>query len=176
MEALILWVLAGNSEDNGFAALHIRGTEKYDNRHNEFGLMMNIYQSTNALLSDYPTQGGVENGVENPEETPTETPTEPTLTPFQTALSLNGTYVYNFLGTLESYNTTRYGISITAGILLASGYIAPTIRLGLDTYFGRSFGITIGGIYVGSSQVLVKNQFQTVEGGGGGELALVYNF
>ena len=161
-----------SSDDNSFAVFHIRGTEKFDNRHNEFGLILELYQSTNALLSDYPTSGS----TEATEETTEETTTEVTLEPFTTAIGLYGVYAHNFLGTLESYNQTRYGVNAAAGILLASSYLAPTLRFGVDTYFGRAFGITASILYVTGSKILVNNEFQSTTGGAGGSLAMVYNF
>lgn len=165
--------VAGGSEDSGMLMLHFRGSEKFDNRHSEFGLILNIYQSTANLLSDYPTTGGTADEEVAADEVVEE---ETALEPFRSAIGLYMMYAYNFLGSIESYNTTRYGVNLGLGTLLASGYLAGSVRLGLDIYFGRTFGVTLAGLYVASSQVLVDNEYQDTKGGAGGELAVVYNF
>ena len=166
--------VAGGADDSGMMMAHFRGTEKFDNRHSEFGLILNIYQSTNNLLSDYPTTGdtSTDDNVVEDEVVVIEAAPEP----FTSALGIYVMYGYNFIGSIESYNRTRHGVSLGGGILAAAGYVAGTLRLGWDVYFGRSFGMVFGGLYVAPSKILVDSNSVETAGGTEGEVSVVYNF
>lgn len=166
--------VGGTQDDSGFILLHFRGSERFNNRQNEFGMILNIYSSSSALLSDYPSTAATDpDAADEAEESVT---TSSTPDPFTQAIGVYGIYAQNFIGALESYNEVRHGATVGVGFLMASGYIAGTGRLGWDTYFGRNFSITGGLLYVMSSRILVDNQYRDTQGGAGGEIAVAYNF
>ncbi len=166
--------VTGDSNDEGMMVAHFRGTEKFDNRHSEFGLVLNLYQSTNSTLSSYPTTGGTTDTSTTTDQSNQSTTTK--LSPFTSAIGLYMLYAYNFLGAIESYNTTRIGVTGGLGTLLATGYLAGTVRGGVDVYLGRSFSVSIAMLYVASSKVLANQKYTDTPGGVGGEVELVYNF
>ena len=169
--------VAGTADDSGMLLLHLRGTEKFDNRHSEFGLILNIYQSSSNLLSDYPTdKATAPDAAQDQQQTDEVVTTSDTPQPFKSALGLFVIYAYNFIGQIESYNSSRHGLSIGVGTLMASGYLTGAFRLGWDIYFGRSFGLTVAGLYIAPSTILVNNNKVKTAGGAGGELAVSYNF
>ena len=91
------------------------------------------------------------------------------------SLGLFALYAHNFLGTLESYNDVRYGVNVALGLHLASGYMAPTLRTGLDTYLGRRFSVNTSLILVGPANILLDGKFTKVSGGVGADVAVSYN-
>ncbi len=158
-----------DAREKSVLTLQVRGTEKFDNRRNEFGLLLTLNMAASALLSDYPSEGP------EPTETASTEPTERTATPFTNSLGLFALYAHNFLGTLESYNDVRYGVNVALGLHLASGYMAPTLRTGLDTYLGRRFSVNTSVILVGPANILLDGKFTKVSGGVGADVAVCYN-
>jgi hypothetical protein len=157
------------AREKSVLTLHVRGTEKFDNRRNEFGLLLTLNMAASSLLSDYPSEGPA------PESTEPEESTERKAKPFTNALGVFALYAHNFLGTLESYNEVRYGVSAALGLHLASGYMAPTLRTGLDTYLGRRFSVNAALILVGPANILLDGKFVKVSGGVGADVAVSYN-
>ena len=164
--------VGGGENDSSFLDLHFRGTEKFNNRKSEFGLLINVFAKTASILKEYPTEKAT-----NPQTTETTAPatTSDTPIPFKFALGFFALYSHNFLGTLESYNEIRSGVSFGLGALLASGYLAGVGRVGYDMYFGRRFAVAVSGLYVLPSQVLVSGEFVKTKGGAGGELVFALN-
>lgn len=161
--------VSGDPNDEGMMLVYLRATERFDNRTHEFGVGLNLYQTTNDLLSNYPTTGTTA-------DTTTTDGTTSTLTPYKSAIVPYMIYAYNFLGEVESYNATRLALTGGLGTLLASGYFAPMLKVGLDAYFGRSFGVVSSLMYLAASRVQVNNEYRDIAGGVGGEVAFVYNF
>jgi hypothetical protein len=88
---------------------------------------------------------------------------------------MHALYARNFLGNLESYNDVRYGLTGGLGFVLSTGYIAPTARVGWDIFFGKKFTVTIGGIYIHTSQILIGKEFINTKGGVGADCVFSYN-
>jgi hypothetical protein len=162
--------LSDNPDDKSMIALQFRGTEKFNNRASEFGLMLSVYSATSAFLSDYPAQGEPTTDEAAAEEEEFE------LDPFTTALAINAIYGHNFIRSIESYNEVRHGIHGGLGAFLASGYFAGMGRVGWDVFFGKRFVMSTSLLYLASSSVLVKDETIETKGGVGGELVLSYNF
>ncbi len=159
-----------SARESSMLSLQVRGTEKFDNRMNEFGLLLTLNMASSSILSSYPSEGPA------PATTPeTAAATERKAKPFTNALGLFALYAHNFLGTLESYNEVRYGLNAGLGLHLASGYMAPTLRLGVDTYLGRRFSINGSLILVGSANILLDGSFVKVPGGLGADVVVSYN-
>ena len=167
--------VGGSTKDSSFMALSFRGSEKFNNRKTEFGVLFNILQSSSALLSDYPVEEAtVEQEVDaTPPEIVLETD-QPKA--FTTALVIFAVYSHNFLGSLENYDRMRHGINFGIGTILASGYLAGAGRLGWDIYFGKRFILSLGGIAVNSSEITVGDTTLKTKGGGGGDVVISYNF
>lgn len=164
--------VAGTARESSMLALYFRGTEKFNNRKNEFGLLFGYYQTTSSIIKNYPTEKAT-----NPTTTQTSTETqttEDTPKPFSSALSLYAIFSHNFLGKLESYNAIRQGVNLGLGVFLATGYLAATGRLGYDLFFGKSFTVSFGGIYIAPSEILVNNEFIKTKGGSGGDVVFSY--
>ncbi len=167
--------VGGSKDDSSMLAIAMRATEKFNNRKNEFGLGLTFFKTTNSLLNTYPTEGGSE------EETSTipdveEKSTTPTPKAFQHAIMLHAMYQHMFLGKLESYNELRHGIHFGLGAMLATGYLAPTVRVGWDIFTGRRFTTTLEGDYVMASRILINGKTVKTKGGGGGELIFSFNY
>ena len=154
--------VAGGSTDQSMATLSVRATEKFDNRNAEFGLALSIYYSSNQLMGAYPS-----GNIPASQLTPA---------PWASALGIYGLYAHNFLGTVESYRKLRHGINGGVGMLVTSGYLASTVKLGWDMFFGKKFSTTIGAVYVNDSEIYVDSAYQKTKGGTGGELVMSYNF
>ncbi len=170
--------VGGDASDSKMLDLLVRSSERFDNRHTEFGLELSIFVAMNALSKSYPIKTGTGTSEE---ETTTETDqttedVEAQPAPFRYALGLYAMYSHNFLGSVESYDNIRQGMHLGVGVLLAQAYMAPTAKMGWDMYFGRRFGINLSAIYVSPSQVLLKNEFVKTKGGVGGELVVSYNY
>lgn len=159
------------ARESSVLTLHARGTEKFDNRRNEFGLLMTLNMATSALLSDYPSEGVATETTSTDEAAEGERKAKP----FTNSLGLFALYAHNFLGAVESYNDVRYGLNAGLGLHLASGYLAPTLRLGLDTYLGRRFSVNASLIMVSTANILLDGKFVKVPGGAGADLAVSYN-
>ncbi len=161
--------LSGVMNDNFMLTTHFRATERFDNRHTEFGLLLAVQLTLSKLLKEYPTVGTVS----------ATTPTEDTTVraaPFRFSLGLYGLYAHNFLGEVESYDTIRHALTIGAGALLAQSYIAPSLRLGWDFHFGRRFVFSLAGVYVAPAKILINNEFIDTNGGMGGDAVISLNF
>lgn len=162
--------VGGMAGDKSFMALSFRATERFNNRHSEFGLLGNFYTAFSSILNDYPS---VQDANAPADSTPTLTPGPQ---PFTSAFALYALYAHNFLGTIESYNTIRHGMTGGVGALMASGYMAGSMRAGWDTYFGRTFAVSVNGMYVMASSIKVNKKSVRTKGGTGGELVVSYNF
>lgn len=161
--------VAGSVSDSSMMALHIRGTERFNNRRHEFGLMTTLYLTTSSLLSEYPAKK-----ADNPPEQDEEVLTADQPQPFSNALVLSAIYTYNFFGRVETFDRIRYGVNASAGPILATGYLALQGRGGLDIYFGKKFNLAVGGLYIFPSTIKVGNQLISTKGGLGGELIVAY--
>ena len=168
----ILPNVGGESKDNNFLVANFRGSEKFDNRTSEFGLLLSIHVSTSSLLKSYP-------GTGTKKTTTTTAPAEPTEIkpdPYKTALGIYGTYGHIFLGPVESYNVVRHGIHAGLGGLMSTGYMAASGRVGWDVFFGRRFTSSLSLIFVGPATVVVKGEEVKTKGGAGGDITLSLNF
>ena len=166
--------VGGTANDRSMIALDLRGTEKFNNRKSEFGLNLSIMKTTNSFLTNYPTQGTATDAAA-PATTPTAA-TGKTPKPFTSAYMLHVIYAHNFFGNLESYDDIRQGVNVGLGMILAPSYLATSTRLGWDTFFGKRFSVSFGGIYVASAQIMIDQKFKKIKGGGGGDCIFSYNF
>lgn len=169
--------VGGTSTDSTMLNLQIRATEKFNNRKTEFGMLLSIYKTTSSLINEYPTDKpeGESTSSENPPEVE-EKITKPTPRPFQQALGIYGMYGHTFLGAIESYNNVRHALNGGLGVLLATGYFAPSARLGWDIYMGRRFSTNVGLVYIGQSTILVDKETVKTKGGLGGDLVISLNY
>lgn len=166
--------VGGVKEDSSMLNLQVRATEKFNNRRNEFGMMLSILKTTSSLQKDYPTEGDGDTATSTTEtETVSDSP-EPK--PFETALGLYGMYSHLFVGPLESYNTTRHGFNAGLGMLVAPSYFAPAARIGWDIYFGRRWSTNFAANYIGPSSILVDGEAVDTKGGAGGDLVISLNY
>ena len=143
--------------------LQLRATERFDRRRSEFGLMLSVYTPITSLLAEQDSSD------------PAAGTGEKVLEPYRTALSIHGVFVKNVLGAVEFYDQIRQGFHIAAGGMLAAGYIAPSVRLGWDLYFGRRFAVSAAANYIGKSSVITGGERISVTGGIGFELVLAFN-
>jgi hypothetical protein len=164
--------VGGTSDDKSMMNVQVRATEKFNNRKTEFGMMLSLLKTTNSILNDYPTEEPV---IETEEAAPAATE-DPTPKAFQQALGLYGVYGHQFLGPVESYNEVRHGFHTGVGALLATGYIAPTLRLGWDVFMGRRFTTSVAANYVVGSTILIAGKSVKTKGGAGGDLILSLNY
>jgi hypothetical protein len=167
--------VGGTEKDAAMLAFHVRATEKFNNRKSEFGLILGLYNSLSALLTEYPSEKP-EGTTEQAADEDTEVVVSAVPKPFSNALTLWGIYSHQFVGAVESYNDIRHGLHGGVGFLFATGYLAPSLRFGWDMYFGRRFAASIGGIYLASSTVVVDGVTQTTNGGAGVDVLLSFNF
>ncbi len=166
--------VGGGSDDKSMINLQLRGSEKFNNRRTEFGLIMSLMLATKSVLKSYPTQGIAPAGNDNEDTDNATVGLKPK--PYTQALVLNAIYTHNFIGRLESYNDVRHGVHGGAGVFFATGYLAPTLRAGWDVYFGRRFVMTLGSLYVLPSKILIDGDFIKTKGGTGVEAVLSLNF
>lgn len=162
--------VTASAREKSVLTLHLRGTEKFDNRKSEFGLLATINMATSSLAKSYPTEGTADDTAAATTESTSSSPT-----PFKSSIGLFALFAHNFLGNLESYNEIRQGINGALGLHLASGYLAPTLRVGWDVYLGRRFSINSALILVSSANILVNGKFVQISGGLGGDVAISYN-
>ena len=163
--------VSSGAREKSILTLQLRGTEKFDNRRSEFGLLATFNIATSSLASEYPSEGTTtEDGAPATDSSAVSKPT-----PFKSSIGLFALFAHNFLGNLESYNDVRQGINGAIGLHLASGYLAPALRVGWDVYLGRRFSVNSSLILVNSANILVKNKFVRVPGGVGGDVAISYN-
>ncbi|MBI2601965.1 MAG: hypothetical protein HYW48_02820 [Deltaproteobacteria bacterium] len=168
--------VGGETVDRTMIEFQFRGTERFDNRQMEFGLMMGVHVTMATILQQYPTESGTTSTTSSPSSSTTTTGETPDLQPYQFALSLYGLYVNNFLGKIESYDEVRHGLHLGVGVLLTASYLAPIFRIGWDAYFGRRFTFSLGGVYITPSRVLVGSEFLETKGGMGADAILSFNF
>lgn len=166
--------LSHDPTDNRMLTFSIRGVERFDNRHSDFGLQANVHLRTNAFLTQYPTENTITGATAT--TTTTTSSTTPIPKPFTFALGIFGLYAHNFLGSVESYNEVRQGIAIGAGGLMTPGYLAASTLLGWDIFFGRRFAVTISGVYVSKSQLVLATENMTTPSGIGYLLVMSVNF
>ncbi len=162
--------LSGSTNDNTMLSLQFRGTERFDHRRTEFGMLLSIQATLSKLMANYPTTGAA---VDLP-NTKAAAPTEPA--PYKYSLGLYALYAHNFLGVVESYDQIRQGITLGLGATLAMSYLAPTARIGWDMYFGRRFVVSVSGIYVAPSKILVDGTFVSTTGGPGADVIISLNY
>ena len=164
--------IAGDSQDNSVLCLNLRATEKFNNRRSEFGLGFSYYMTMASIASEYPLATEGEEDTSD-EDAFVETVTATTPEPFSNAIGLYAIYAHNFLGSIESYDTIRHGISTGLGGILTTGYFAGSVKVGWDVYFGRRFATTISGTYILPSQILLASE--TVETKGGGSADIIFS-
>jgi hypothetical protein len=163
--------VGGDASDSTMLNLQVRGTEKFDNRRSEFGLLLSIFKSLNSLLKKYPTSGKADAVTPATADDGALAPK-----PFETAIVIDGVYAHNFLGAVESYNEVRQGLHAGLGLMAAVGYLAPNLDIGWDVYFGRRFMAGFSALYIGPSQILVGNDIVKTKGGAGGSVILSINY
>lgn len=165
--------IAGDNQDNSVLSLNLRATEKFNNRKSEFGLMFTYYMTLASIASDYPVASeGTQ--TEESEDVTTETIASTQPEPFGSAMGLFAIYAHNFLGSIESYDNIRHGLSTGVGALVASGYFAGALKAGWDIYFGRRFATTTSFTYIMPSQIILGDE--TVETKGGGSVDVIFSF
>ncbi len=167
--------VGGEAKDSWMINAQFRATEKFDNRHSEFGLLLSVFKSTSSLAKDYPAYKP-ENSEEADTESNTDEVSEISPKPFEQALALYGMYGHMFLGSVESYNEVRHGANVGAGVFLAQAYLAPIVRAGWDIYFGRRFSTNFGVNYIGPSEILVEGESMKTKGGVGGDAVMSFNY
>ncbi len=170
--------VGGTAKDSTMFDMQVRATEKFNNRRTEFGMMLSLLKTTSSTLKDYPAEKPTDGSTtETAPTTPANgTTSKPVPKPFQTALAIYGIYSHLFVGSVESYNETRYGAHFGLGGLASTGYLSPAGRVGLDIYMGRRFSAGFAFNYVASSSVLVDDQTVKTKGGPGADLILSVNF
>ena len=164
--------IKSDARESSVLTLHLRGTEKFNNRRSEFGMLGSFNFSTSSIVSDYP--GSSSNASDEGAGETADSGDEPQ--PFTTALGIYALYGHNFFGSIENYDRLRFGLTSALGLHLAAGYIAPALRLGADAFLGKRFLLSVAGIYVSSANILVDNKFVRVDGGAGGDLTVSYSF
>lgn len=169
----ILPNVAGTARDKSFLVGQFRGSEKFDNRKSEFGLLLSFNLSDSSILSKYPTEG---TAAAASDTAAAASESGPTPKPYKYAITLLGTYGHLFVGSVESYNDVRHGLNLGLGCLLATGYLAPAARIGWDMFFGRRFSVGFGVLGVKASSILVGSSYVDVSGGGGGDVIMSLNF
>jgi hypothetical protein len=168
--------VGGTAEDKTMLHLQVRATEKFNNRKDEFGLLLALHRTTKSLLKAYPTESGSgASRQENELSSSAEPTTTPTPKPFSSAIGIYGLYSHVFLGKVESYDRLRYGVFLGLGGIFTTGYIAPGARLGWDLHLGRRFVTTFSASYVGSTSVVLDKTTTKVNGGVGGDITLSVN-
>lgn len=166
--------VAGDSQDNSVVSLNLRATEKFNNRRSEFGLQFSYYMTMASLASAYPTATEAEEDESTSVLTTTVSATTPE--PFESAMGIYAVYAHNFLGSIESYDSIRHGLSVGVGSLLATGYFAGALRTGWDVYFGRRFATTLALTYIMPSQILLADETVDTSGGGSADIIFSFNF
>ncbi len=168
--------VGGTAADSTMLNLQVRATEKFNNRKTEFGMLLALYQTTSSLVKEYPTEKptGTPSNEDPPEVVEVSTTAEPK--PFKQAFGLYGIYSHTFLGAVESYNNIRHGVNAGAGLFLATGYFAPSVRFGWDIFMGRRFSTNLGAVYIGQSSILVNDESVATKGGLGGDLVISLNY
>ncbi len=167
--------LSGRPADSAMLNLQIRSTEKFNNRHNEVGLMFSFLQAASSVVSSAPAESGSTSTSSTTSSTTT-TSSTPVPKAFKTAVGLYAHFSYLFVGQVESYNEMRTGVGLDLGTLIASGYLAPAARGGFDFFLGRRFSMSFYGHYIGPASVNVSGSAAKVKGGGGGDVIFSLNY
>lgn len=165
--------LSKDNKDNSMLNLQIRGTEKFSNRKNEFGMLLSILKTANSTVAEYPSEGNSD-GATPTTPTPTTDPLRPKA--YSQAFALYGVYSHVMLGSVESYNEVRHGANFGLGGIFSTGYIAPVFRAAWDVFLGRRFVTSAGVDYVGPSSVLIKGKSVSTSGGAGGHVLLSFTY
>ncbi len=160
------------TKDASFFSFQLRGSERFDNRKHEFGMLYSLFVRTNTIIEDHPIEDGFV-GTTTAEPTTT---TNPIPEPFATGHAIYATYTRNFLGAIESYSSIRHGMTVGIGGFMATGYLTSTARLGWDIYFGRRFQTSLGAIYLSKATINLAAEDVTVESGTGGDFVFQLNF
>lgn len=169
--------IAGKANDSSMIDLQLRATERFNNRKTEFGMMLSAYVTLSSILKPYPTEGTSTSTTATTEaKATTDANGDPILKPYKTAIQFSGLFAHNFLGSVESYNNIRQGIHLGAGAFLAPSYLAGTVRVGWDLYFGRRFVLSVSAVHIAASKVLVSSQLLPAKGGTGGDVVLSFNY
>lgn len=161
--------VAGEERDKSFIGIHLRTVEKFDNRHVDFGLLTSMWLNTSTFLKAYPSEGA------NTTEETAAYEGEQRPIAYKYVLGLHALYARNFIGEVESYDRVRHGAHVGLGAIISTGYLAPSVRVGWDAYFGRRWVLSLQGQYVTDSTILVGKTYQKTEGGIGGDLSLSLN-
>jgi hypothetical protein len=162
--------LSGKPSDSAMLNLQIRSTEKFNNRHNEVGLLLSINYSASKLV------GTASSSSPTTPDTATTDSTTPKPNAFRTGIGLYAFFSYLFTGQVESYNDIRTGLGIGLGTLVATGYLAPAARVGIDFYLGRRFSLSFYGNYIRPASVNVNGATAKVDGGRGADVVFSTNW
>ena len=155
--------VGGTSADSSMMGIEFRSMERFSKRQSEFGLSLTLVE-TSTGLSGAPTDSA--------------TPSNPTAPkPFKTAGMLNVLFAHNFIGSVESYDEIRQGLHVGGGAVVATGgYVAGMGRLGWDFFFGRRWVLSVAGMYIMPSELVVSGATVQTTGGVGGEGIISINF
>ena len=111
-----------NSSNSSMMSFQLRGTEKFNNRLNEFGLLVAANMSITSIMASNSTEE-TDTGVD----------------PLQYSLGLIAVYAHNFLKPLEFYDRIRWGINFGVGGQFSNAYVAPVVRAGVDMFLENLF-------------------------------------
>jgi len=90
--------IGGEAKDKTMVTFQVRSSEKFDNRHSEFGLMLTGYSSVSNLLKDYPNDSGSGDGGTAKFNSFALATDDPKPQAYTMAFGLYGVYAHNFLG------------------------------------------------------------------------------
>ena len=162
--------LSGKPSDSAMLNLQIRSTEKFNNRHNEVGLLLSVNYSASKLV------GTATSTATTATETSVADSTTPKPNAFRTGIGLYAFFSYLFVGQVESYNDIRIGLGTGLGTLVATGYLAPAARIGIDFFLGRRFSLSFYGNYIRPASVNVSGATAKVNGGRGADVVFSTNW
>ena len=163
--------ISGKAADSAMLNLQVRSTEKFNNRHNEVGMMLSILQTVSSLISPQISQStDISNSPGSSSATAAQAKS------FNTAVGIYAFFSHIFLGKVESYDEVRTGINASLGAIIAAKYLAPAFRGGVDFYMGRRFSLSLGVDYIGAASINVNGSATKAQGGMGADLIFSANY
>lgn len=155
--------------------LEIRSVERYNDRRNEFGLLLaahmtrrSLTQLRPAMIEDAPpaaTEGeskveievGVEVGPFKGSDNPNRQDGEPTIVPpYERGYGLYAIYNRMFFSGRETYESLRPSLNLGLGGWASGFLIAPSARVGADLYIGRRFALTAAWLYISKTTAIMS--------------------
>ena len=163
------WALVPNVNGrSGMIAASLRFAEAFNKLRSEVGVQFIPIVATSSVLPRGKTEDDVDleesNKVTRNEE-------KEVVKSFDYGLGVFGSYHHNFKTSEEARDSIRFGPNLSAGFIVASGYLSFTGLAGINVRMGRTLFADLSALYSAPTTITLNDDYSFKTQGGAGALA-----